>query len=62
MEVSDLNESIFEARRFIKRANAAIERIQGTGHDYNIVGYKETAAARRSSMDLSRALAKLRKG
>lgn len=54
-----LNGAISEARRFIENAEAAMKRL--SNDDYAKYGSKETAAARRASMDLTRALAELRK-
>ena len=49
-----------EARRFIKYANQALNRLE---HDTmaRISGSRETAACRRASMDLTRALADMRR-
>lgn len=59
MHAETLDKAIAEARRFIKAAEAARpafkEREWGGG------GTKESAAARRASMDLTRALADLRR-
>ena len=50
--------AIDEAARFITKATIAI----GAIHDYDYyTGGKETAAAKRASMDLTRALADLRR-
>lgn len=51
--------AISEAKRFIKAAEAAHKRITAEKL-VTITGCKETAAAKRASMDLSRALADLR--
>lgn len=55
--------AVYEARRFLERA-AAIQacgsRSVGTGAFYT-AGPKETGAARRASLDLTRSLANLRK-
>jgi len=60
MTLETLNTAIAEARRFIVRAEAAKCRIQKD--EYWAMGCAETATAKRSSMDLTRALAELRKG
>ena len=52
-----LNDAIFEAQRFIKAAEVAIEKISEEEYFY---GGKESAAARRASMDLTRSLVKIR--
>jgi hypothetical protein len=49
-----------EAHRFIHRANKAISRLGGDAMA-EITGCPETAACRRASMDLTRALAEMRK-
>lgn len=51
--------AISEAKRFIKAAEAAQKRISAD-ELAAMTGCKETAAAKRASMDLSRALADLR--
>lgn len=48
-----------EAERFIERVNEYEKRFPE--QDYLVVGYKETGALKRASMDLSRALSDLRK-
>lgn len=48
------------AGRFMLAALAAVKRIEAD-HAVEIVGSKETAACRRASMDLTRALADLRR-
>lgn len=51
------------AQRFLIAVEPARDRLlEQTLHpyDHNVVGTKETAAARRASMDLTRALAQLR--
>lgn len=58
MEIKDLKECISEAKRFIKRAKTAKQRIE---EDKWLWKSKETAAARRASLDLTRALAELRR-
>ena len=49
-----------EALRFIAAASKAIKKID-EDHMVNIVGSKETSAVKRASMDLTRALAEMRK-
>ena len=54
-----------EALRFIARCDELIER-HAKDDDFRrhmeIIGFKETAAVKRASMDLSRALSEMRKG
>ncbi len=50
--------AIAEAKRFIKKAEAAIVDYQGESY-FN--GTPATAAAKRASMDLTRSLAELRR-
>ena len=51
--------AITEAKRFIKKAELAKQRLSDDRFAY--FGSKETSAARRASMDLTRALADLRR-
>ena len=56
MNKDTLRDAVIEAERFIKAAN------QVTWHGlYGEVSHKEAAAAKRASLDLTRALAKMRK-
>ena len=52
--------AILEAQRFIEKAHKAKEAIDNN-HSCLITGSKETAACRRASLDLTRALAQMRK-
>lgn len=67
MTVRKINKGITEAERFIKAANQAISRIseeyphQSSPDFAPVCGLRETAACRRASLDLTRALADLRK-
>ena len=54
-------DAILEAIRFISKAKVAKLRIKEKHSLAYITGCKETAAAKRSSMDLTRALAELRR-
>ena len=60
MNLDTVNEAITEARRFIQRAEAwkKVEAEKAKSY-YN--NPKESGAMRRASMDLTRALAKMRK-
>jgi hypothetical protein len=60
MNDAKLAAAISEAERFIKKARAARKRLK---EDRLVIisGSAETGAARRASMDLTRALADLRK-
>lgn len=54
-----------EAHRFLRRVDRYLLRIEKDSHfaKYNgITGYRETAAVRRASLDLTRALAEMRNG
>lgn len=57
MNDETLNAAVAEAKRFLARAKAVQQLSDGRRY----IGGKETAAARRSSMDLTRALADLRR-
>lgn len=66
MKIADMNypmysiltDAITEADRFIKKAELARERL--ISDDYAWAGTKETGAAKRASMDLTRALVAIR--
>ena len=60
MDKSKLLEVINECERFLFKAGDAHERLS-TDKMANISGSKEVAACKRASMDLTRALAELRK-
>lgn len=57
--VETLTHAIVEARRFIERAEVAQMRLRHWR--YASCSYADTAAAKRASMDLTRALAELRR-
>lgn len=59
MNIETLNEAIFEAQRFLKRAQKVQELQKVEGRIF--FGSKETAAVKRASMDLSRTLTNIRK-
>jgi len=57
MDLDNLAAAVAEAERFIARA----KDVQANPPRYSFVGTPHTAAARRASMDLTRALADLRR-
>lgn len=59
MNIETIIQAIDEARRFIEAAKAAEKRLKVD--KFAALGSKETAACRRASMDLTRALARLRR-
>lgn len=59
MSEEKLKATIKEAMRFVRAGKAALERLNRD--DYAKYGSRETAACLRTSMDLTRALAELRK-
>lgn len=60
MKTNNLKEAIQEAKRFLQKANE-LKSLSGDSGANFIYGYNvESAAVKRSSMDLTRALAKLR--
>lgn len=61
MDYKKLDIAISEAHRFISKAVDAKKRIKVEGNTVYITGCKETGACIRSSLDLTRALADLRK-
>ena len=58
MTKAKLFEAMTEARRFLKKAEAAMRVLEV----YELSSSKETGACRRASMDLTRSLAELRRG
>ena len=62
-----LKEAIAEAERFLKKAKAVkwekreTSFLDGTTYGYTYIDTRLTAAAKRASMDLTRALARMRK-
>ena len=58
MTVTKIKAAIKEAQEFIKRAKVAVDE---ASDNYGMWGSKATGALRRSSMDLTRALAEMRK-
>ena len=59
MEQEKINEAVNEARRFIEKANAYNFADNNKRASYSSIP-KESGALRRASLDLTRALAKLR--
>lgn len=59
--IETLDAAIAEAKRFRKLAKDAKQRLLAEDSMYGSIPTKETAAARRASMDLTRALAELRR-
>jgi hypothetical protein len=60
----DIDNAAEAAMKFLKRIEqhkARQKRDKDYARMFGIVGYKETAAIRRSSLDLTRALAEMRK-
>ena len=60
MNIKVLQKSINECNRYIAEAKKAIKRLERDELAY-ISGSKETASARRASMDLTRILVEVRK-
>jgi hypothetical protein len=59
MNLETLQRAIVEAKRFIIKADEAMERLRADRHI--CCGSKQTAAAKRASMDLTRALTEVRR-
>jgi hypothetical protein len=57
---NNLKNAVFEANRFIARANELIDAEEAKNESYYMTP-KESGAARRASLDLTRALAAFRK-
>ena len=62
MKIEDLNNAISEAERFLKRAKVAKAKYAADKMTYCFSICKEASAAKRASMDLSRALTRIRRG
>ena len=60
MNIKAIYEAREEAMRFLIKTGIAIKEIESAG-TVNITGSKKTAAARRASMDSTRALAEMRR-
>ena len=60
MNINRINQAREEAKRFLRAADAVRDRLQ-SDNLVLISGSKEGGACRRASMDLTRALANLRK-
>jgi hypothetical protein len=61
MDRKALGRAMLEAKRFLKKADEAIlRRVKDHQFGFTFGGTKETAALKRASMDLSRALSALR--
>jgi len=60
MKIEKLQIAIDESRRFIRKAEAARKRLKEDNFG-GFSGSKETAAAKRASLDLTRALSDMRK-
>lgn len=58
-KIKEFMDAVYEARRFIKRAEAAVEAIDAENGSWG--AGKQIAAAKRSSMDLTRSLVAIRK-
>jgi len=61
MKIEKLQIAIDESRRFIRKAEAARKRLKEDNKYGGFSGSKETAAAKRASLDLTRALSDMRK-
>ncbi len=60
--IEKLEKALSEANRFINLAHKAKDRLEAEANEhYRAYATKEFAAAKRSSLDLTRALAELRK-
>lgn len=61
MKIEDLNDAISEAERFLKRAKVAKAKYVSDKMTSYFYTCKEAAATKRASMDLTRALTKIRR-
>ncbi len=60
MDTINIRIAVGEAKRFIDKAKLAVEWLDNDAMN-RVSGCKQTAACRRASMDLTRALAEMRK-
>jgi hypothetical protein len=60
MKLASINVAEAEARRFLDAVEAHRARV-AKGDVYEFVGFKESGALRRASLDLTRALSEMRK-
>lgn len=60
MRTERLNDAIAEAERFLDRAKT-LQRERQSGDFYEFIGTRNSGACRRASLDLTRALADLRR-
>jgi hypothetical protein len=56
-----IRRAVTEAKRFLAAAHDGLEEMKEEGHDYWTVGTRKSGALRRASLDLTRALADMRK-
>jgi len=61
MNPTEIRKAVAEAKLFIKRANAALAIVRKIGDFDYLDGGKESGALRRSSMELTRSLADMRR-
>lgn len=62
MDKDRIIEAIHEAERFVKRARVALKRLSHEEtQEWQCMGTKEVGAMKRASLDLTRALAELRR-
>lgn len=59
--ITTLDNSIREAKRFIREANLLKAEMKANGNSYIITGTRQSGATRRASLDLSRSLSDLRR-
>lgn len=60
MRLEDVEEAAAEARRFLDRVDALTANVTPADARYHLSGSPETGAVKRASMDLTRALARMR--
>lgn len=61
MNNEKITQAVREAKRFLEKHKEYAESLSQTEHGYGIFGTKQSGALRRASMDLTRALAEMRK-
>jgi len=61
MNPTEIRKAVAEAKMFIKRANDALAGVRMIGEFEYLDGGKDSGALRRSSMELTRSLANMRR-
>ena len=60
MKIREIENAADEAKRFLDKVEEFYKREKEVGNMITIVGFKETGALRRASLDLTRSIANMR--